>query len=58
MPSHGVCFNCDEHCGSESYCYGCRTFVCSTCDMNPSVSGHSHDADLHLTPDWETEDGE
>jgi hypothetical protein len=47
IPSAGPCIGCKEETSDESFCYGCKAFVCENCMVN-DVTGFSHSADDHL----------
>lgn len=34
-----ICFNCEKQCGEDSYCFGCKSFVCEDCDVSAASGG-------------------
>jgi hypothetical protein len=44
-----TCFNCGNECESDSFCHGCRAYICSACDVNFGL-GRNHEPEDHLTP--------
>lgn len=46
-PQSGECFNCKAPCTGDTYCFGCRCFVCERCDKSGGMIG-AHTRDEHL----------
>lgn len=52
------CFHCKKSVGAdESFCYGCKVYICEDCDTNNNMPMGPHKPEAHLA-DEEDEDGE
>ena len=44
----GECFNCDAPVDRDYYCFGCRVYVCTECELNINMPFRDHDPNTHL----------
>lgn len=52
-PIVGKCFKCTKDVTSEEHCYGCKAFVCDTCDVanqGGDMLAGPHKREEHLKP--------
>ncbi len=45
------CYFCNKKLTREFYCYGCKNYVCSDCDLGDAI-GHGHDVKQHHAKYW------
>lgn len=59
VPEIGKCFNCGNEVGKDSYCNGCKSFVCDDCDKSAADGGQfgPHEPADHLRSTLEDGDG-
>lgn len=54
-PSKGPCFSCGKETSDDNYCFGCRSFVCESCDKSHGELFGSHAPKDHLSEPEEDE---
>lgn len=42
-----ACAFCETPCSDDDFCYGCRTYVCSDCDVTYGSLSGGHEPDDH-----------
>lgn len=47
----GKCYFCNKNCLNDSYCYGCKTFICDDCDASPAGAFGNHSPSIHKESD-------
>lgn len=47
----GKCHFCKKDCKDDSYCYGCKTFICDSCDKSPAGAFGNHSPSIHKESD-------
>lgn len=52
--SQGNCHFCAKRVTEDDYCYGCKVFVCETCEQAGDLITGPHDPKLHQgdVPEW------
>lgn len=51
----GKCFNCEAPCSRDTYCHGCKVYICDSCDVSCGNYGPGHEPEAHLQEpdDWD-----
>jgi len=52
-PKIPICYFCEKEVTEDTYCFGCKHYVCEDCDQTPLIAG-PHNVDEHQQED---EDG-
>lgn len=51
------CVECEKPCDEDSYCFGCKHYICDACDVSAGMTPMgAHRVECHLTPPEEIDD--